>query len=39
MSRLRREESDLPAAGTPLPTVCERTAKVGVELQILGFGF
>ena len=35
----RGETGYLLAAGTPLPTVCERTAKVGVELQILGFGF
>jgi len=26
-------------AETPLSTVCERTAKVGVEAQILDFGF
>jgi hypothetical protein len=26
-------------AETPLSTVCERTAKVGFRLQILGFGF
>jgi len=40
MSRLRREETGFNSpAETPLSTVCERTAKVGVRLQILGFGF
>lgn len=40
MSLLRREETVFSSpAETPLSTVCERTAKVGVEGQILDFGF
>jgi hypothetical protein len=38
MSLLRREETVFSSpAETPLSTVCERTAKVGVEGQILDF--
>ncbi len=40
MSRLRREETVFNSpAETPLSTVCERTAKVGDGLQILGLRF